>query len=88
MSAPQGHIHEINTPTGHPAGSGPNGGGFSERLARVEEKLDSIKEHGATKNDISKVKIWFLVGVVSAIGLAIPTAVGVAFAVARLFSGP
>ena len=43
------------------------------------------KEHGATKDDISKVKIWFLYGVLAAIGMAIPAAIGVAYAVARLF---
>ena len=71
-----------------------NGGGPSqgERLARVEAQLealhDTIKTHGATKDDISKVKLWFLGGVLAAIGLAIPAAVGVAYAVARLFSAP
>ena len=81
------------TPTGTPAsaGSGNNGSGQGERLARVEVKLealyDMIKTHGATKDDISKVKIWFLCGVLAAIGLAIPTAIGVAYAVARIFSG-
>ena len=70
------------------AAGSPGNGGFGERLARIEAQLDSIKEHGATKDDISKVKIWFLAGVLAAIGLAIPAAIGVAFAVARLFSIP
>ena len=61
---------------------------YGERLARIEAQLDSIREHGATKDDISKVKIWFLGGVPAAIGLAIPTAVGVTYAVARLFAAP
>ena len=67
--------------------SGPGNGNFGERLARIEAQLDSIKEHGATKGDISKVKIWFLAGVLAAIGLAIPAAIGVSYAVARLFGG-
>ena len=81
------------TPTGTPTpvGSGNNGSGYGERLARVEAKLEAlhelIKMHGATKEDISKVKIWFLGGVLAAIGLAIPAAIGVAYAVARLFGG-
>ena len=68
-----------------PGSSGPGNGGFGERLARIEAQLESIKEHGATKDDISKVKIWFLGGVLAAIGLAVPAAIGVAYAVARLF---
>ena len=72
----------------HPNGSGGGGPPYGERLARIEAHLDSIKEHGATKDDISKVKIWFLGGVLAAIGLAIPAAVGVAYAVARFFPVP
>ena len=69
-----------------PGGNGPRDGEFGERLARIESQLASIKEHGANKDDISKVKLWFLGGVLAALGLAIPAAIGVAFAVARLFS--
>lgn len=76
-------------PNGNGGGGGPS---QSERLARVEAQLealnDTIKTHGATKDDISKVKIWFLGGVLAAIGLAVPAAVGVAYVVARLFSAP
>ena len=84
-----GTEHEGNVspfPGGKSAQNGsPGGGNIGERLARIEEQLKSIKEHGATKDDISKVKIWFLCGVLAAIGLAIPAAIGVAYAVARLF---
>ena len=76
-------------PNGNGGGGGPS---QSERLARVEAQLealnDTIKTHGAAKDDISKVKIWFLGGVLAAIGLAVPAAVGVAYGVARLFSAP
>ena len=81
-------------PMGRALPSGNRGGGPSqgERLARVETQLealnDTIKTHVATKDDISKVKIWGLGGVLAAIGLAIPAAVGVAYVVARLFSAP
>ena len=66
-------------------GSG-NGSGYGERLARIEARLDSIEKHGATKEDITKVKLWFLGGVLLAIGIAIPAAIGVAYTAARLFS--
>lgn len=78
-------------PTAESSHGGGSGTPPGERLARVEARLDSlhtlISEHMATKNDISKVKIWFLGGVLAAIGLAIPAAVGVAFVVARLAGG-
>lgn len=73
------------------AGPGNGGSGHGERLVRVEAKLEALHEmigtHGATKDDISKVKTWFLGGVLAALGLAIPAAIGVAYAVARLFGG-
>lgn len=73
-------------------GNGGGGPSHGERLARVEARLealnDTIRMHGATRDDIPKVKTWFLGGVLAAIGLAIPTAAGVAYAVARLFSAP
>lgn len=69
------------------AGNG-TGGKVGERLARIEAQLDSIKEqikeHGATKEDIAKVKNWFLCGVLAAIGIAIPAAVGVAYVAASM----
>ena len=95
MTAPAGDRPPENVvPMGRALPNGNGGGGPSqgERLARVEAQLealnDTIKTHGATKDDVSKVKLWFLGGVLAAIGLAIPAAVGVAYAVARLFSAP
>ena len=77
----------VDIGTGKPVVAGSNGGGnYGERLARIEARLDSIERHGATKNDISQVKIWFLVGVIAAIGVAVPAAIGVAFAAVRLFT--
>ena len=54
---------------------------FGERLARIEMQM----EHVATREDIQKIKVWFLVGVIAAIGVAVPAAIGVAFAAVRLF---
>ena len=38
----------------------------------------------ATREDIQKVKVWFLIGIISASECAIPAAVGVAFAAVEL----
>ena len=54
---------------------------FGERLAGIEMRM----EHVATREDIQKIKVWFLVGVIAAIGLAVPAAIGAAFAAVRLF---
>ena len=54
---------------------------FGERLAGIEMQM----EHVATREDIQKIKVWFLVGVIAAIGVAVPAAIGVAFAAVRLF---
>lgn len=64
-----------------PSGNGPRDGEFGERLARIEAQMG----HVATREDIQKVKVWFLVGVIAAIGVAVPAAIGVAFAAVRLF---
>ena len=63
-------------PLGAPSNDG-NGGGTDNRLrdveirlARAEEKIDSIKENMATKTDISNLKVWILGGILSAIGVA------------------
>ena len=65
-----------------PSGNGPRDGEFGERLARIEAQM----KHVATREDIQKVKVWFLVGVIAAIGVAVPAAIGVAFAAVRLFA--
>ena len=85
-----GSVRDIHTGQELPSSgrNGNGGGGPGERLARIEEKLASIKEYGATKDDITKVKLWFLGGMLAAVGLAVPAAIGVAYAFARLFSGP
>ena len=50
------------------------GGDTSERLVRLEERVDGIKEHMATKNDIASLKVWISVGLLSAIGVALTVA--------------
>lgn len=49
-------------------GNGGGGGGdVRERLARLEEKVDGMKENMATKTDIANLKNWILGGLLSAI---------------------
>ncbi len=45
--------------------SGGNGGGddIRERLARLEEKVG----HLASKEDVQKIKVWVLVGIIGAV---------------------
>ena len=54
--------------------NGNGGGDFDARLrslettvARLDERMESVQQHGATKNDISTLKIWILGGVLSAL---------------------
>lgn len=50
-------------------------------MDRVEELLDAIKEHMATKNDVTSLKVWILGGVLATIGIA----AGVAATVVKAF---
>ena len=53
---------------------GDRGLGFGERLARIEARM----EHFATSEDIRKLRVWVLGGVLGALGLAFVATVGVA----------
>lgn len=60
------------------SGNGGNGGDrVLERLARLEERV----RHLASKEDIQKIKIWVLTGLISAAVLA----VSIALTIVRLF---
>ena len=74
------HLHAVSGTQVTANGGGSNGGDTRERLARIEAQM----EHVATREDIQKVKVWCLVGVIAAFGVAIPAAVGVAFAAVKL----
>ena len=50
-------------------------------MDRVEELLDAIKEHMATKNDVTSLKVWILGGVLATIGIV----AGVAATVVKAF---
>ena len=80
-------------PTAPPPGSPPHSGGgpgdgLDARLreleiqaARIEERVSSIQEHMAKKDDITNLKVWILVGVLSAIVIA----AGIAATIVKAF---
>ena len=82
---PSPRIAVDNDPVASPAGS--DGGGGGNRLhqlevdvARIDERVKSIRENMAVKNDITSLKVWILGGVLSAILVA----AGIALAVVKL----
>ena len=61
-----------------------NGGGrddIGERLARLEEKV----EHLASKEDIQKLKVWILGGIVAGIVAGVPAMAGLIWFIVRPF---
>lgn len=64
----------------NPGNAGPGGGGgdgVDARLRAVEDRLARLEtrmEYMATKEDIQKLKIWVLGGVLSSVVAAIPIA--------------
>ena len=65
-------------------GSG-NGGDLRERLARLEERVNGIKENMATKGDVKDVKIWVLSGVLGGVLGGMVLAAGTSIAIMKLF---
>ena len=62
---------------GHGHGSNGGGGNYGERLARIEASLG----HMATKEDIQKIKVWVLSGILG----GMVTAAILATAIVKLF---
>ena len=57
------------------AGGGDNGDRLRNvRLTGIETRLDTILPHLATKEDIQKIKVWALAGVLGGIALAVTIA--------------
>lgn len=63
---------------------GGRGGGYNlgERMVKVEVKLENLIENVATKDDLSKLKIWLLVSVIA----AIPGTAFTIYIVSRIFT--
>ena len=78
MTAP--NIHEVGNPQPEPAAPGSSsgdGGGIEDRLARLETRIEYL----ATKEDIQKLKVWVLGGVLVAMGLG----AGIVLGILRIF---
>ena len=74
MNQKSASVHPVSSPGApHPGGSGADGSGFGKRLARIEAKL----EHAATREDIQKLRVWVLGGVLGAVGIAFVASAGV-----------
>ena len=69
-------IHLQSNSNAEPGGGG-GGDGVDARLRRVEERLVRLEtqmKYMATKEDIQKLKIWVLGGVLGSVFAAIPIA--------------
>ena len=71
------HLHSVDNqsePAAPASSSGGGGGiGVEHRLARLEARVEYL----TTKEDIQKVKVWVLVGVLGGMGIAATLAVGI-----------
>lgn len=77
MPVPSRKVLNYERPAGSPTNGG-NGGGRERteiRLARLEERLESLKENTATKLDVEGLKTWmmrwYVVGPLSAAIIAL-----------------
>ena len=62
------HLKAVPVPDPPGAESGGKGGGnnFESRLTRLETHLQYL----ATKEDLQKLKVWWLIGIIGGMGLA------------------
>ena len=76
------HLKAVPDPPGADRGgsgsSSGSGSGFESRLTRLETHLQYL----ATKEDLQKLKVWWLVGIITGMGLA----AAIALAVLRIFA--
>ena len=72
------HLTAVPDPPGEDRiGRGENGSNYERRVTRLETHLKYL----ATKEDIQKLKVWWLIGIIS--GMAV--AVGMAMTFLKLF---
>ena len=83
----EGNVSQFPGQRSLPSDGGGNGGnGIEKRLRDVELDVREIRtslQHVSTKEDIQRVKVWALSGVIAGMGLA----AGIALGLARLLSG-
>ena len=75
MSAAQPHLTPVPDPPESASGGKGGGGGnnFEARISRLETHLQYL----ATKEDLQKLKVWWLGGIIAGMGLAAMVALGV-----------
>ena len=77
MSA-DSHLKSVPDPPGAERGGRGGGNNFESRLARLETHLQYL----TTKEDLQKLKVWMLIGVIGGMGLAAT----ITLAVIRIFA--
>ena len=80
MAAP--HLHSVPDPPASRSSNGNGGGGgnMENRLTALETHLKYL----ATKEDLEKLKVWWLIGILSGMALAATLAASIAIAIVRL----
>ena len=82
----EGNVSQFPGQRSLPSDGGNGGNGIEKRLRDVELDVREIRtslQHVSTKEDIQRVKVWALSGVIAGMGLA----AGIALGLARLLSG-
>ena len=75
------HLQPVPDPPGSEGtGRGGNGGRFESRLTRLETHFSYL----ATKEDLQKLKVWWLIGIITGMGLA----AGMALTFLKVFANP
>ena len=83
MSA-QSHLQSVPDPPDSDSGGRGGGGGsnFETRLTRLETHFSYL----ANKEDLQKLKVWWLCGIIAGMGVAAGVAASIALGVLKIFS--
>ena len=82
MSEDRNNVHELRGGVAPGGGNGDRMRSVEARLTRLETVVETTLPTLATKEDIQKIKVWCMRGVLGGIGLALAAVV---FALLRLF---
>lgn len=80
---PDRNLQAVPDPPGSESG-GRGGGGdsFESRISRLETHFKYL----ATKEDLQKLKVWWLIGIISGMGAAAAIAAAIAVTILKFFS--
>ena len=77
------HLQAVpDPPSSESGGRGGGGSGFESRLTKLETHLQYL----ATKEDLQKLKVWWLCGIITGMVTGMGLAAAVALAVLRIFA--